>query len=262
MINKIMELKNLTVSTRENSKILLNNINLTIKKGKTIGIVGQSGSGKTLLSKVLCGILPQELTITSGEIIFDGINRNGLQKDYLGKGMSYMFQNSMTALNPVKTIDFNFSELLTRNKPELNKKDQLELKLAILNKIGITEPLRVLTLYPYQLSGGMQQRIVLALHLLTEPSFFIVDEPTTSLDVISQMNVMEILEDYCNKEHNNLVLVSHDISAVAKLCEYLIVMYQGRIVEEGETLTILEKSNHPYTKLLINSLIESRGPIL
>ena len=260
----LLEVKNLRVSFETvNGRVLaVNDLNFSVQAGQRIGIVGESGSGKSVAAQALMGILRG--ADISGEIIFQGTNLLELEEDHFRKlrgwDISYVFQDPLSALDPIRTIGDQVSQVLRlRNvKAAEAKKKTLE----ILDRVGIKDPQRRYSDYPHQFSGGMRQRAMIAMALIGEPTLVIADEPTTSLDVRVQAQVIDLLNKLTEEQGTAVIFITHDLSIMAGFAEHVHVMYAGNIVESAKTDEIYYRSIHPYTLGLLGSIPRIRGPVL
>lgn len=260
----LLEVKNLRVSFETvNGRVLaVNDLNFSVQAGQRIGIVGESGSGKSVAAQALMGILRG--ADISGEIIFQGTNLLELEEDQFRKlrgwDISYVFQDPLSALDPIRTIGDQVSQVLRlRNvKAAEAKKKTLE----ILDRVGIKDPQRRYSDYPHQFSGGMRQRAMIAMALIGEPTLVIADEPTTSLDVRVQAQVIDLLNKLTEEQGTAVIFITHDLSIMAGFAEHVHVMYAGNIVESAKTDEIYYRSIHPYTLGLLGSIPRIRGPVL
>lgn len=230
---------------------------LTVDNGEILGIVGESGSGKSVLMKSILGIIPKNAKMEEGEIIFSGehiekLSQNNMKK-IRGKEIAMIFQDPMTALNPLKKIGDHIEEVLIRHK-RMNKTLARENAIKILGMVGIPKPENMISKYPHEFSGGMRQRVLIAMALSCEPKLLIADEPTTALDVTIQAQILELLKKLNEEKHMSVVLITHDLGVVASLCKRIVVMYAGMIMEEGTADEIFYCPKHPYTKALLNSI--------
>ncbi len=258
-LNPLLNVHDLEVSlsTDDGDITLVNQVSFSIEKGKTLGVVGESGCGKSLTSLSLMGLLPNNISIENGSIELEGreittLPRNE-QRKLRGKDMAMIFQEPMTSLNPVYTIGSQIVELI-RNHEKITKKKALHRAVEMLELVGIPRPDEVVQEYPHQLSGGMRQRVMIAMALSNNPSLLIADEPTTALDVTIQAQIMELMQSLQEKMHMSILLVTHDLGVVAEMCDTVIVMYAGEVIERTTVDELFEQPKHPYTQGLLASL--------
>jgi len=241
-------------------------VSLSLEKGHTLGLVGESGCGKSTLGLSTLRLVPPPGRIASGHITLDGIDVVNCSEQEIrqvrGKRVGYIFQDPMTSLNPVKKIGAHFVEMIRTHEPEVAEEDALRRAQDVLARLGIL-PERIDD-FPHQFSGGMRQRVMIGLALVLGPDLLIADEPTTSLDVIVEAQIIELLKELKNSLGLTLVLITHNIGIVAETADRVAVMYAGRIAELGETGTLFEKPLHPYTQALLNSVpnITKKGQVL
>jgi oligopeptide/dipeptide ABC transporter ATP-binding protein len=254
-----LDVRNLKVSfsTPQGNFLAVNGINFQLHRGETFALVGESGCGKTVSALSILRLLPEPpAKITSGEILFAGRNLLSLNAKQMrgirGKEIGMIFQDPMTSLNPVLTIGEQLIETLIQHK-SLNKKEALKISEQLLGKVELPSPEEKLKQYPHQLSGGMRQRVMIAMALACEPKILIADEPTTALDVLIQAQILELLENLKRETGMSMLLITHDLGIVTELAERVMVMYAGEGVETGTTKELLDRPNHPYTKGLISS---------
>ena len=261
MSKHLVEISNLTIINQKSKEqtILVKGINLSIPKGKIVGIVGESGSGKSLTMKSLMGILPKGL-----EASYDRFEMDGKQvHNPKVLPLSMIFQDPMTSLNLLRTVGFHLREVLRRFQPKLTKEEREVAILEMLDKVGISNPELRLKQFPFEFSGGMRQRIMIAMALLTKPDMLIADEPTTALDVTIQAQILALLKELQEQLGLTVVIVSHDFSVIAGICDQVYVMRNGLVVEHAPVDTIFAQSLHPYTQSLLKAarLEASQGPV-
>jgi len=260
----LLKVNNLrTTFYSKNKKVeAVRGINFHVKTGDILGIVGESGSGKSVLMKSVMDILPENAKVDSGEIYFEGKDISKLypyeKRKIKGKEIAMIFQDPMTALNPLKRIGDHLVEVLVRHKG-VNKKQAIKLAIDVLNDVGIPMPEKRITQYPHEFSGGMRQRVLIAMALACNPKLLIADEPTTALDVTIQAQILELLKSLKEDKNMSIILITHDLGVVASLCNRIEVMYGGLIMEEGLIEEIFYETKHPYTKALLNSLPKALG---
>ncbi|MEW6013114.1 MAG: ABC transporter ATP-binding protein [Elusimicrobiota bacterium] len=257
--NYILEIKNLSVQAliKDRHFNIINKINLSIPKEKTVAIVGESGSGKTITALSIIKLLEKNLKIKEGSIIFDSKDLTNLSEEQIrkirGKEISFVFQEPMTALNPVVDIKTQITEILTKHNL-CDEETATKKAKEILTELSI--PSSKINLYPHNFSGGQRQRILLAMALISEPKLLIADEPTTALDVVTQMEILDTIEKFKKEKKLSVILITHNFSIVSNYSEYTYVMYLGEIMEAGKTENIVKNPRHPYTKALLNSVIK------
>ncbi len=241
----------------------VDNVSFEVNRGEVLGLAGESGCGKSTLGFALLRLVPPPGRIVGGKILFDGVDLVQLpdpvlRRDYRWKRISMVFQGAMNALNPVKTIGDQIAEAILIHEKGVSKEEALERAQKLLEMVGI-DPRRVKS-YPHELSGGMKQRVVIAMALALNPDLVIADEPTTALDVVVQAQIINLLKRL-KKEHNMaMILISHDLSLIAEMADKVAIMYAGKIVEYGPSDIIYERPAHPYTQLLLKSIPRLRGP--
>jgi peptide/nickel transport system ATP-binding protein len=233
-------------------------VSFDLERGKTIGIVGESGSGKTVLSRSVMGLLPKSTTFhPTGKVFFDGKDLLTLpekqMRDIWGEEVAMVMQDPMTSLNPVVKIGRQITEGLEHHLG-MKGKDAKEAAVALLTSVGIPEPMRRLSQYPHELSGGMRQRVTIAIALACGPRLLMADEPTTALDVTVQAQILDLLQKQQRERFMAMVLVTHDLGVVAGRTDEIIVMYAGRVVEKAKTYDLFHDMKHPYTEALLKSI--------
>ena len=235
----------------------VNGVSFNLDAGKVLGIVGESGSGKSVTAYSIMQILADNGRITSGEILYKGedISRWGESKmqDFRGKCCSIIFQDPMTSLNPVFTIGSQIAEAVLLHTKS-SKHEAMEKALEMLKLVGINEPEKRLKQYPYELSGGMRQRVMIAMALACEPDILIADEPTTALDVTIQAQILELMQSLQKKLGMTIIMVTHDLGVIAEMCDEIVVMYGGRFCERGTADEIFYNPRHEYTRGLLRSI--------
>ena len=250
METNILEIDGLQASFYEKKiqKMLLKDIHLSVPQGKVVGVVGESGSGKSMTMKSIMNILPDNVEASFEQFIFDG--KSASKEEVLPIAM--IFQDPMTSLNPLRTIGYHLIEVIRRNQ-KVSKKEAEVLAIAELEKVGIPLMKERMRQYPHELSGGMRQRVMIAMALLAQPKLLIADEPTTALDVTIQAQILALIKQLQQSEALSVILVTHDLGVVAGMCDEIKVMYQGRVVEEGTTEEIFYQPQHAYTKKLLQA---------
>ena len=238
-------------------------VSFTVHKGRTLGIVGESGCGKSVTALSIMRLLPQPMgKILGGEVIFDGNNLATLpagdMRSIRGNRISMIFQEPMTALNPVHRIGKQICEVLTEHN-DLEPDDAWQKAIEMLDKVGIPSPEIRVTEYPHQLSGGMRQRVVIAIALACEPELVIADEPTTALDVTIQAQILQLINNLQRDSNMAVILITHDLGVIAETCDEVCVMYAGRIVEQASARELFANPRHAYTQGLLNSIPRLNG---
>ena len=235
----------------------VNGVSYSVEPGKTLGVVGESGSGKSVSAMSILKLLDGNGYIDSGEIIFDGKNLADVSvKDMCkirGNEISVIFQEPMTSLNPVLRIGEQVDEVIALHNPDMTKDDVKTRTIQMLEMVGIANKEGVYRMYPHELSGGMRQRIMIAMALACNPRLIIADEPTTALDVTIQAQILDLLRGLKDKINSSIMLITHDLGVVAEMADYVVVMYAGRVVEKGTAREIFKDPRHPYTIGLMKS---------
>ena len=255
----LLQVKNLhtSVFTDAGEVQAVNGISFNLDRGKVLGIVGESGSGKSVTAYSLMRILTDPGRVTEGEVLFKGedVLKYSEQKmhSFRGSRISMIFQDPMTSLNPVYTVGNQLREAI-KIHTNRNPKQVRERALEMLQLVGVNEPEKRLKQYPYELSGGMRQRVMIAMALACEPDVLIADEPTTALDVTIQAQILELMQDLQKKLGMAVILVTHDLGVIADMCDNIVVMYGGRICERGTADEIFYNPRHEYTKGLLRSI--------
>jgi len=242
------------ISLRDGNRPILRRVSLAVATGEVHGLVGESGAGKSTIAKAILGIIPSQLKVTDGRIVFEGRDLLSLlPKDLravLGRDIALVPQDPSTALNPSRRIDAQMTDGL-RLKRGLSAKQARLRAHALLEEVQIRDPERVLDSYPHQLSGGMRQRVLIAAAFALEPKLVIADEPTTALDVTVQKQILRLIRSLQERHGTSVLFVSHDLGVVAKICDRLTVLYMGKVMEQGSTADVLAGPRHPYTKALL-----------
>jgi peptide/nickel transport system ATP-binding protein len=258
MGNPLLRVEGLSVEywTQKGRLRAVNNVSFEVEKGHVLGIVGESGSGKSTLGLSLIGLVPYPGKIVEGKVFLNQqevLKLKGSElRNLRGTGISYIFQDPMTSLNPVKKIGDHFVEMIQTHQPKVTKKEAQERAQKLLREVGIRAERT--NDYPHQLSGGMRQRVMIALALTLNPQIVVADEPTTALDVIVQAKILNLLNKLREIYDMSLLLISHDLSIVLERSDTVIVMYAGQIVEYAESESIYENPQHPYTRGLLKSI--------
>jgi len=232
-------------------------VTFTLERGRTLGVVGESGSGKTILSRSIMGLLPSRNVDRGGTVRYEGTEISGLgasaMRGLWGTEMAMVFQDPMTSLNPVMKVGAQITESLVHHL-DMEKREARETAVALLRSVGIPEPAQRVNEYPHQLSGGMRQRVMIAIALACGPRLLFADEPTTALDVTVQAQILDLLEAQQAERHMAMVLVTHDLGVVAGRADDIAVMYAGKIVEKAPTSVLFSSMRMPYTEALLKSI--------
>jgi oligopeptide/dipeptide ABC transporter ATP-binding protein len=258
--NALLRVRDLRTSFQtENGTVrALDGISLAVEKGKTLAVVGESGCGKSVTAMTIMGLVQESNGfIESGEILFEGQDLAKISKEKMrairGDRISMIFQEPMTALNPVYTVGDQIAEVFRIHRGMSTREAQQE-ALRMLKLVHIPDPAQRLHEYPFQLSGGMRQRVMIAMALACEPSLLIADEPTTALDVTIQAQILRLMKELQQEKHTSIIFITHDLGIVAEMADHVVVMYAGRAVEYGDVYSIFEDPRHPYTKGLLQSI--------
>ena len=260
-MEKLLEVKNLQTYfyTEDGVVQAIDGVDFYIKPGETLGVVGESGCGKSVTSLSILRLIqtPPGKILEGSEIYFEGQNLLELTEKEMrqirGNKISMIFQEPMTSLNPVFKIGFQISEVLILHQ-KMNKEQARQKSIDMLKIVGISRPEKVVDDYPHSLSGGMRQRVMIAMALACNPQLLIADEPTTALDVTIQAQILELMKKLKTDLNASVMLITHNLGVVAETCQRVIVMYAGRIVEEGDVYSIFEDPKHPYTQGLLKSI--------
>lgn len=261
----LLEIRDLSVtfSSMQQSVQALDRVSFSIGQGEIVGVVGESGSGKSVTALTILGLLEKNASIKSGEILYRGRNilRIGKkdQQALRGKQIAMIFQEPMTALHPTMRIGDQLAQVIHRHRA-LPYKEAYRQAVLSLEEVKINDPELVARKYPFELSGGMRQRVVIALAMSAPPDLLIADEPTTALDVTIQHEILKLMKELAEKRGTSIMLITHDLGVVAQVCKRVVVMYAGKVVETGQTDEVLQKPVHPYTRALIGALPDMASP--
>lgn len=258
MPSPVLEVRNLSIFLKRGKHPLVDKINFSLESGKTTALVGESGCGKSLTSLALLGLLPDALDMgPQSEVLFNGQDLTRLRGNALrkirGKEISMIFQDPQGALNPVFSIGYQLSEVAALHL-RLFDEEGWQRGVAALSEVGIPDPEKAMEKYPHELSGGMKQRVMIAMALMCEPKVLIADEPTTALDVTIQAQVLDLIKKMQEEKGMAVLLITHDMGVVAETADSVLVMYAARIMEKGEVIQIFDHYAHPYTQALFRSL--------
>ena len=264
MYNKLLQIEDLELSFKmyEGISYVLKKINLDLNKGEKVALVGESGSGKSVTTKLILGLLNQKNVTKKGKILFNDKNiLNFSQNEFKkirGNNISIIFQDPIAALNPVFKIKDQFYEVNLNNK-KMSKKDSFIRACNALEKVSIRDPERILESYPFQLSGGLAQRVVITMAMINKPELLLADEPSTALDVTIQNQALDLMDDLTRETNTAVLLITHNMGVVRKFAEKVYVIYRGVIVEEGTKEQLFKNPGHPYTKALLESIPKLSG---
>tara|TARA_B100000686_G_C16771300_1_gene965338 strand:- start:1697 stop:2557 length:861 start_codon:yes stop_codon:yes gene_type:complete len=264
MSEQLLAIKDLELSFKmyEGISYVLKKINLELSKGEKVALVGESGSGKSVTTKLILGLLNQKNVTKSGKIIFNNKDILNLsQKEFRkirGNNISIIFQDPIAALNPVFKVKDQFYEV-NLNNSKISKKDSFFKACKALEKVSIRDPERVLESYPFQLSGGLAQRVVITMAMINKPELLLADEPSTALDVTIQNQALDLMNDLTQETNTAVLLITHNMGVVRKFAEKVFVIYRGVIVEEGSKAQVFKNPGHPYTKALLRSIPKLSG---
>jgi oligopeptide/dipeptide ABC transporter ATP-binding protein len=249
--------------TREGTVRAVDGISFAVEKGKTLGIVGESGCGKSVTALSIMGLIPRPpAKIVSGEVLFEGQDLTTLTEhqleDVRGREIAMIFQDPMTSLNPTLTIGTQITETIRRHY-DVSRKQADKKAIELLEEVRIPRAAERLGDYPHRFSGGMRQRVMIAIALSCDPKLLIADEPTTALDVTVQASVLDLLDDLRHRHEMAMILITHDMGVVAEAADDIIVMYAGQVVEQASTLDLFDRPEHPYTEALLGALPQLEG---
>lgn len=255
----ILTIKNLHTSFRIKDHFYdaVDDVSLTLKENEVLAIVGESGCGKSTLATSIIGLHPPGNTKVTGDILYKGQNLVHFKEDELnrirGNDIGYIFQDPLSALNPLIRIGDQIEEVLIYHT-KFDEKQRKERVLELLNQVGINQPERVAKQFPHQLSGGMRQRVMIAIAIACKPKIMIADEPTTALDVTIQAQILDLLKDLQEETNAGIILITHDLGVVAEIADRVAVMYAGQIIEIASVIELFRNPKHPYTRSLLNSI--------
>lgn len=255
----LVEIKNLSIRFPEGNSTFeaVKGISFSIGKGEIVGVVGESGSGKSMSALALMGLLPKDAEIASGSLCFQGEDlvtmKPEKRRQLCGSKMAMVFQEPMTSLNPVFRIGEQVDEIVALHNPTMSKEEVKARTIEMLKLVGIANSDGVYRMYPHELSGGMRQRICIAIGLACNPRLIIADEPTTALDVTIQAQILDLMRNLKDKINSSIMLITHDLGVIAEMADYVVVMYAGRVVEKGTAREIFKNPSHPYTIGLMRS---------
>lgn len=256
----LLKVRNLSISFKTKRGIVtaVRDVNFEVNESETLGVVGESGCGKSITNLAIMGLLADNAVIKADELVFDGIDLLTLNEDgwreIRGKKIGMIFQDAMSSLNPCYTVEQQIGEVLKIHDPKITNEAKKEKVLELLKNVGIPAPQERLKAYPHELSGGMAQRIMIAMAIACNPKLLIADEPTTALDVTVQQQIIELIQELQEKYKMSVIFVSHDLSVVKDMTDKIQVMYAGEIIETGQTKAVIQNPNHPYTKGLLDSI--------
>ncbi len=257
MSQYLLEIENLNIFFDQKTHAI-RNLDLKVKPGEILGIVGESGCGKSLTNLAIMGLLPKNAKAKWSTFKFKGQKIKHFNEEQWslmrGSEIGMIFQNPMSSLNPTLTIAYQIDEVLRYHRKELSKEERYIESIKLLEQVGIPDSINRLSSYPFELSGGMAQRVMIATVMATKPKLLIADEPTTALDVTIQNQVLKLIKDLAYQNNMSVIFVTHDLGVVSHMADRINVMYAGEVIESGASLDVLRKSKHPYTRALINSL--------
>jgi len=259
-MGKILEVKNLTVHIKTHKGVVqaVRGVDFYLNEQETLAVVGESGSGKSITMKGVMGILPKNGKVVEGSVMFQGNDLTKYSERQMqqvrGSEIAMIFQDPMTSLNPTMKVGKQIEEMLKEHRKEMSKADRKTRAIELLSLVGISNPEARYDQYPHQLSGGMRQRVVIAIALACDPKVLIADEPTTALDVTIQAQILDLMKDLQKKTGMGIIFITHNLGVVADICDKVSVMYAGKIVEQGPVDDIFYEPAHPYTKGLLRSM--------
>src|SRR5690606_25074874 len=258
----LLDINNLHIefSSRRGNVVAIQDVSLSLEKGEILGVVGESGAGKSTIGNAVIGLLEPPGKMTGGAVLLNGERIDTLPapafRKVRGRRISMIFQDPLTSLDPLQTIESQLVETMQVHL-NINAREARARAITLLESVGIEQAAVRLKLYPHQFSGGMRQRVVIALALCCKPEVIIADEPTTALDVSIQAQILDLLRKLCKDKQVGMILITHDMGVIAEITDRVAVLYHGKLVEEGPTRQILGAPEHPYTKSLISAVPRS-----
>jgi peptide/nickel transport system ATP-binding protein len=259
----LLEVKNLRIEypSRHGIHAAVKSLSFSIERGEIVGVVGESGAGKSTVGNAVIDLLSPPGKVASGDVYLDGDKISGLSSEEMrkirGSKIGFIFQDPMTSLNPLFTVEQQITETILTNL-KVTKAEAYTRAISLMDQVGIPEPELRIKQYPHQFSGGMRQRVVIAIALSGEPDLIIADEPTTALDVSIQDQILTLIRNLCIEKNVGCMLVTHDMGVVSNVTDRVAVMYRGDLVEIGTTEQVLSRPNHPYTQSLISAQTQVR----
>lgn len=257
--NVLLDIQHLHTAYRLQGKFYnaADDIKLTLKKDEILAIVGESGCGKSTIAASIIGLYDHKNTRVTGDILYRELNLVGLNENLFdkirGNDIGMIFQDPLSSLNPLMRVGDQVAETLYYHT-DMNEKQRHDRVIELFNQVGMPKPEEMYAMYPHELSGGLRQRVVIAIAIACKPEIIIADEPTTALDVTIQAQILDLLEDIQRQSHSGIILITHDLGVVAETADEVAVMYAGQIVEKADVQTIFEHPLHPYTRSLLNSM--------
>ncbi|WP_134495057.1 ABC transporter ATP-binding protein [Microvirga pakistanensis] len=262
MTRPILEIKGLTTTLANSKATVLEDVSFSLQPGEVLGVVGESGSGKSMLALSVMGLLPKVIRRTAGYIILNGEDLTGSPPEHWrekrGRDLAMIFQEPMTALNPVMRVGDQVAEVLRRRGVPAEKARQETINLFM--QVEIPSPEQRVRAYPHELSGGMRQRVMIAIALAADPKVLIADEPTTALDVTVQAQILDLLRKLQRERGLSLLFITHDLGVIAEIADRVLVLYAGRVAELASVRKIFDSPQHPYTRALLASIPQTKGP--
>ncbi len=255
-MSALLEVEQLSTGLGAHGPEILSAVGLSLQAGEVHGVVGESGSGKSVLALSIMGLLPPPITVRRGRVLFDGHDLLALggsqMRSRRGKDIAMIFQEPMTSLNPVMRVGQQIGEVLRWHLGLAGRAVRVE-GIALLRRVEMPDPQRQIDAYAHELSGGMRQRVMIAIALAARPRLLIADEPTTALDVTIQAQILDLVRKIQHENGMSMLLITHDLGVIAEMCDRVVVMYAGRVVESGSALDIFDRPAHPYTRGLLAS---------